>query len=169
MISGKRFCNDDTLTQSAMATACRAQGLIAGPGIADAELEIRFHKGAPSPLGLVVHQWLPADDRQTARARRDRQEEAMCRFWPPAGGHILSAAELREELAVGMSELIRFCRFSLGNYQFGFDFGTSQITARKGLIRDFVFGRRFFLQEIPGLHALAAAFGSAGEVLGRKR
>jgi hypothetical protein len=152
-----------------MATACHAQLLIGSLGVADAELEILFHDGVASPLGLVVHQWLSAGDRQAARAQEEQRKETICRFWPGAVGRILSAAELREEVALGMSGLIRSCRFSLGDCQFGLEYAFTQLTARKGMLRDFVFGRRFFLQEIPGLHGLATALRRAGGLSDRKR
>jgi hypothetical protein len=168
MTNSRQSRNNEHLTQSAMAAACHAQLLIGSLGIADAELEVSLHDGAASPLGLVVHRWLSAaHDRQTARARQEQQEETICRFWPHAAGRILSAAELREEVAAGMSEFLRSCRLSLGDYQFGFDFASGQLTARKGLLRDLVVGRRFFMEEIPGMGGFAAAMRRTGGLLGR--
>jgi len=167
-MNGNHSGSDDHLTLSAMATACHAQLLLGRLGVADGELEVSFHDGVASPLGMAVHRWLPADDRQAAHAQRERREETIFRFWPGAAGRILSAAEMREEVVAGMSELIRACRFSLGDCQFDLDFACGELTARKGLLRDFVLGRRFFLQEIPGLQDLAAALRRAGGLPGRK-
>ena len=66
-----------------------------------------------------------------------------------------------------MSGFLRYCRVSLADCHFGLDFASGVLTAAKGLLRDFVIARRFFIEEIPGLHGLAAALRRPGGPSGR--
>jgi len=122
--------------------------------VADADLNVSFHNSLASPLRVAVKQWVTAGHGQSALSE---QERIICRFWPSAARYARNADDLRNELAAGVSELIRCCRFSLGDHQFGFDFGHVQLTVRSGGLHDLLFGCRVFLREIRGMEDFALA------------
>ncbi len=165
LVTGISNCDVDHLTQCALAAACHTQLLVHNLRLANAELNISFHDGVASPPGLAVRHWLPADHGPAAVGQL---EQAIYRFWPAAARQVWNADELRAGTVAGISELIRFCRFSLGDYQFGLDFGHVQLTIRDGVLHDFVFGRRFFLHEVPGLGDFALALQRAGKLPSRR-
>jgi hypothetical protein len=168
-MTSDQFPNPARVTRTAIATACDVQLLFTTLNAADAELTLSFHDGVPSPLSLTIQGWFPANDPQSVDRRRDLRETVLPQFRPRAACVIPGIDGLREDVTAELAELIRFWRFSLGCHEFGPEFASSRLTVRNGILRDLVIARRFFLHEIPGLDAFAAALRGVAGHPGRRR
>jgi len=165
-MAGDQFLDGGFLTRVAAAAARDAQVFFLMLDAADAELGISFHNGMASPLALTIHRWLPPHDAQGAAGSKRRRLAALLQFRPPTPREIDA---IRERLAAELAELTRLWRFSLGCHQFAPDFAHTSLTAREGILRDLVVGRRFFLDELPGLGGFAAALRAAAGLSSPKR
>jgi hypothetical protein len=140
------------LEQVVQQTTHDAQWLIDKLHVADGGLCISFNNGNPSPLAVDIRR------RASAHSPQQRtQQDALTALTGPevAARHMLSIDELFEFLTADLVALSQLCRISVGNYRFGLGFSQAGFTARNGAIRDLVVSRRFMLEEIPCLKAIA--------------